>query len=95
MLATCPSHEARFGGLELEAPAPDEASVAPGPLPGLLGEFEQQLASASIESRYKRRDDKSVRLFGGYNFLGFGDFYQIPPIPADWSLAIPPMGKKT
>ena len=36
-----------------------------------------------------------VRVFGGYNLLAFGDFYQIPPIPSSASLAIPPIHKKT
>ena len=31
----------------------------------------------------------------GYNLLGFGDFYQIPPIPSSASLAIPPSDQTT
>ena len=61
----------------------------------LLGVFQQHLADASGDSRFKESADKSVRFFGGYNLLGFGDFYQIPPIPASASLAIPPVDKKT
>ena len=60
----------------------------------LLGTFEHQLTEASVESRYKFRADKSARLMGGYNLLAFGDFYQIPPIPATASLGIPPLDKK-
>ena len=60
----------------------------------LLGTFEHHLANAAIDSRYKTRFDKSVRPFGGYNLLMFGDFYQIPPIPASASLAIPLQKKK-
>ena len=41
------------------------------------------------------KNDGSVRFFGGYNLLAFGDFYQIPPIPSSASLAIPPTHKKT
>ena len=39
--------------------------------------------------------DCSVRFFGGYNLLGFGDFYPIPPTPSSASLAIPPVQQKT
>ena len=43
----------------------------------------------------KKKTDGSVRFFGGYNLLAFGDFYQIPPIPSSASLAIPPIHQKT
>ena len=46
-------------------------------------------------TREERKADGSVRFFGGYNLLAFGDFYQIPPIPSSASLAIPPIQKKT
>ena len=70
----------------------DELPMVPD---DLLGAFEHHLADASVESRYKHRADMSVRLFGGYNMLGVGDFYQIPPNLAYASLAIPPIEKKT
>ena len=70
----------------------DELPMVPDEL---LGIFEHHLADASVDSRYKYWADKSRRLFGGYNMLGFGDFYQIPPIPASASLANPPIGKKS
>ena len=60
-----------------------------------LGAFEHHLANAAVDSRFKRTADKSVCVFGGYNVLGFGDFYQIPPIPPSTSLNIPPADKKT
>ena len=43
----------------------------------------------------KKKLDGSVRFFGGYHLLAFGDFYQIPPIPSSASLAIPRIHKKT
>ena len=61
----------------------------------LLGAFEHHLADAAVDSRFKYKADKSVRVFGGYNMLGFGDFYQIPPIPPSTSLTIPPVDKKS
>ena len=53
------------------------------------------MADAASPSRYHKKPDGSVRFFGGYNLLAFGDFYQIPPIPSSASLAIPPIHKKT
>ena len=70
----------------------DEMPMVPD---DLLGTFEHQLAEAAVSSRYTLWADKSRRLFGGYNMLGFGDFYQIPPIPASASLANPPIEKKS
>ena len=70
----------------------DELPMVPDEL---LGAFEGHLADAAGESRYKPRGDKSMRFLGEYKLLGFGDFYQIPPIPASASLAIPPIDKKT
>ena len=61
----------------------------------LLGTFQQHLADAAVEFRFKHNADKSVRVAGGYNLLGSGDFNQISPIPASASLAIPPLEKKT
>ena len=60
-----------------------------------MGAFEHHLADAAVDSRFKHKADKSVRVFGGYNMLGFGDFYQIPPIPPSTSLTIPPVEQKT
>ena len=34
-------------------------------------------------------------MFGGYNFLMFGDTHQLPPIPSKAALFIPPSEKKT
>ena len=64
----------------------DEGPMIPD---DLLGAFEHHLADAAVDSRYKKRSDKSVRPLGGYNVLILGDFYQIPPIPASASLSIP------
>ena len=62
----------------------------------LLGEFANHLQrGAAGSSRYKKRDDGSERLFGGYNFLMFGDTNQLPPIPAKAALFKPPVEKKT
>ena len=49
----------------------DEVPMVPGEL---LGAFEHHLANAAVDS--------SVRVFGGYNVLGFGDFYQTPTHPS-------------
>ena len=57
----------------------DELPMVPDEL---LGTFDGQFSDAATETRFKHRVDKSVRFFGGYNMLGFGDFYQIPQIPA-------------
>ena len=51
--------------------------------------------AARDSSRYKRRADKSIRAFGGYNLLFFGDTQQIPPIPASAALFLPPLQKKS
>ena len=68
----------------------DELPMVPD---DLLGAFASHLADAA--SRYHKKPDGSMRFFGGYNLLAFGDFYQIPPIPSSASLAIPPIHKKT
>ena len=71
----------------------DEGPMIPE---NVLGAFEHHLADAAVDSRYKKRSDKSVRPFGGYNVIILGDFYQIPPIPASASLSIPlPRKKRT
>ena len=46
----------------------DELPMVPDEL---LGAFQQHLADASGKSRFKESADKSVRLFGGYNLIGF------------------------
>ena len=56
----------------------------------LLHAFEKHITDAAKISTYKQRADKSLRPFGGYNLLTFGDLFQIPPIPASTSLCIPP-----
>ena len=62
----------------------------------LLGTFAGHLQDAAAEnSRYFKRSDGSIRMFGGYNFLMFGDTHQLPPIPSKAALFIPPSGKKT
>ena len=52
----------------------------------LLGAFEHHLADASVESRFKHRADKSVRLFGGYNMSGCWGFL---PDSTDTGISIP------
>ena len=60
----------------------------------LLGTFADHLQDAAADSsRYKRRADGTVRMFGGYNFLMFGDTNQLPPIPASAALLKPPVEK--
>ena len=61
----------------------------------LLGEFEHALTDASRQTRFSKRADKTLRPFGGYNVLTFGDLYQIPPIPASGALFIPSKQGKT
>ena len=58
----------------------------------LLGTFASHLQDAARDSRYKQRADNSVRAFGGYNFMMFGDTLQFPPIPASTALFLPPLG---
>ena len=70
----------------------DELPMVPD---DLFGAFASHLADAASPSRFHKKADGSVRFFGGYNLLAFGDFYQIPPIPSSASLAIPPIHKKT
>ena len=61
----------------------------------LLGTFDQQFRSAAREdSRYTKRQDGSVRAFGGVNFIFFGDMKQLPPTPASAALFIPPSARK-
>ena len=48
---------------------------------GLLGDFEAQFTNAARQTRYAQRADNSKRIFGGYNVLTFGDWWQLPPIP--------------
>ena len=64
----------------------DEVGMIPDEL---LGAFERHLTDASVESRFSVRADKSIRSFGGYNLLTFGDLFQIPPIPSSASVCIP------
>lgn len=61
----------------------------------LLGLFAQIQTDAARDTRYKRRDDKTLRPIGGYNLLLFGDMLQIPPIPASAALFLPPINKKS
>eukprot|EP00959_Pyramimonas_sp_CCMP1952_P073451 1535191-Pyramimonas_sp.AAC.1 len=57
---------------------------------GLLGALEKHLTDAAQVNRYRHRADKTSRPFGGYNVMAFGDFYQIPPIPASSAVFLPP-----
>ena len=61
----------------------------------LLGAFEKHITDAAKPSRFLHRAPHSPRPFGGYNFLAFGDLFQIPPTPASAALFIPPTSKKT
>ena len=71
----------------------DEAPMIPDEL---LGLFAANFQSAARDtSRYKKRADKSLRAFGGYNVMMFGDTQQIPPIPASSALFLPPVKKKS
>ena len=61
----------------------------------LLGMFANNFEDAALESsRFRKRSDGSIRVFGGYNFMFFGDMLQLPPIPASAALFVPPIGKK-
>ena len=56
----------------------------------LLAEFECNLKSAARHTCFYKRRDKSIRAFGGYNVLFFGDWWQLPPIPDTAALFRPP-----
>ena len=56
----------------------------------LLASFEKHITDAAVISTFLHRPDKSRRPFGGYNFLGFGDLFQIACIPATSYICIPP-----
>ena len=71
----------------------DEVSMIPDEL---LGCFERNFRDAAIATtRYKKRRNKSIRIFGGYNFLFFGDLWQLPPIPDSSALFKPPDAKSS
>ena len=59
----------------------------------LLGLFSTVLQDAAKENRYLVRLDNTIRPFGGYNVLFFGDTLQIPPTPPTSALFIPPPKK--
>ena len=61
----------------------------------LLGEFETHLSTAACQNVFSKRPDKSRRIFGGYNIVFLGDFWQLPPIPESGALFLPPNGKKS
>ena len=66
----------------------DEVSMLPS---GLLADFEQKLRQAVRSSSiYAKRRCGVQRLFGGYNMLHFGDWWQLPPIPDSAALFRPP-----
>ena len=56
----------------------------------LLDDFEMQFSNAARSTRYSKRADGARRIFGGYNMLFFGDWWQLPPIPATAALFLPP-----
>ena len=62
----------------------------------LLGQYAQNFEEASARDKhYQFRADGSLRVFGGYNSLFFGDTNQLPPIPETSALFLPPRaGKK-
>ena len=60
----------------------------------LLGDFEHQLTCVARQTRYLKRSDKTRRIFGGYNILFFGDWWQLPPIPEPAALFNPPVTDK-
>ena len=60
----------------------------------LLGLFSSALQDAASENRFLKRLDGSVRPFGGYNTILFGDMLQIPPIPPTSALFVPPPKKQ-
>ena len=61
----------------------------------LLGEFEAAVAGAARATQFSKRADKSQRIFGGYNFVCFGDWWQLPPIPDTAALFKPPSAKSS
>ena len=56
----------------------------------LLGDFESQFSAAATKTQFSTRSDKTQRIFGGYNILFFGDWWQLPPIPDTGALFLPP-----
>ena len=71
----------------------DEVFMIPDELLGIFADHLQDAAAES--SRYTRRAEGSARIFGGYNFVMFGDMNQLPPIPAKAALFKPAVEKKT
>ena len=65
----------------------DEVGMIPDEL---LGEFQENISSSSMNTRYSKTHDNIRRPFGGYNLCVFGDLYHIPPIPSTAALFIPP-----
>ena len=57
----------------------------------LLADFQQKMREAAVETTaFFKRSDGSRRIFGGYNVLFFGDWWQLPPIPNSAALFHPP-----
>ena len=57
----------------------------------LLARFEDKMRQAAVENTpFYKRTDGSVRAFGGYNFIFFADWWQLPPIPDSAALFRPP-----
>ena len=65
----------------------DEGSMVSS---GLATSFEYNMRKVAKTSLYRQRADGSARMFGGYNFVVAGDWWQLPPIPASQTLFTPP-----
>ena len=53
----------------------------------LLGDFEAYLSTAATKSRFRERRNNTTtqrRIFGGYNLMLFGDWWQLPPYQTVW-----------
>ncbi len=55
----------------------------------LYGRFESNVTDAAVKGPFSHHTNKEPRVFGGYNVLQFGDFFQIAPIPASSAIYLP------